>query len=187
MKLTIGVAMAAMACAGCLSSRPPEATNWTVEPSAAEIIPSANSKFGTVRLAHFWVRAPYDGKSLVVERPDGSLAFDAYNRFAASPATLLQGPAQDVMMKSGLFSAVITSAPVPVEGTFEVTVTRLALDCREENRRDAAVEVMIVHFANHAVKATVHGTGVVPAADGAYTRAFSSAFTAALVDALRKL
>ena len=83
-------------CAGCLSSSRPEAKRWTVEPPSApprehgpEKPPAA---FGMTRVGTVVVNAPFDKTPLVVRRADGSVAFDAYNEFAAAPSSLLRAP-----------------------------------------------------------------------------------------------
>lgn len=176
------------ALAGCLIAHPPEAAEWTVE-SAAVPAAAAKPKYGTVRISYVAVRSPYDGRRFVVARPDGSLAFDSFNAFAASPSQLLKGPVLDALAASGRFKAVVgPSSSTVVDGIVEVTVNRLRLDCREKDRRFAEVSVSLtVLDASREIVGRATGVGVADAADGKYTAAFSSAFDAAMAEALAAL
>ena len=69
----------------------------------------------------------------------------------------------------------------------EITVTRLALDCRVEPRRDASVALTVVLVGSREVMASAHSEAAVPVADGDLTQAFSAAFAEALVSAVRSL
>ena len=111
------------------------------------------------------VRSPYDGCRLVVARPDGSLAFDSFNAFAASPPQLLKGPVLDALAASGRFKAVVgPSSSTVVDG---ISLTLLG--------------------ASREIVGRATGVGVADAADGKYTAAFSSAFDAAMAEALAAL
>ena len=177
-----------LALVGCLIAHPPEAAEWTVE-SAAKASESAKPKYGTVRISYVAVRSPYDGRRFVVARPDGSLAFDSFNAFAASPSQLLKGPVLDALAASGRFKAVVgPSSSMVVDGVIEVTVNRLRLDCREKDRRFAEVSVSLTLLgASREIAGRATGVGVADAADGRYTAAFSSAFDAAIAEALAAL
>ena len=181
MRKTAFAVVAALAFAGCLSSKPPPAPSaWTVEPVAAKVARADQPRFGAVKLAQFSVRAPYDGTRLAVLRADGSIAFDAYNVFAAPPASLLRGAAADVMEATGVFGAVVGTAPVDVDGSVEITVTRLAFDCRKGAPR-AVAAVTMAFVSGRRVMAVSKGEGAAPVgADGNFTAAFSAAFTEAV-------
>lgn len=188
MNVKLGALCAVLALTGCLSSAPKAPVNWTVEPSAAAVPRVQSQKYGTVRVAQVAVRAPYDGLRLAVLRRDGSVAFDPFNSFASSPSALLRGAAQDVAAASGLFGCVLhqtSSAAAP--HVLEVTVTRLALDCRVEGSRIATVELAATLVGGRDVVGVARGAGTSPAGAGDYTAAFSSAFTSAMSEALSKL
>jgi len=145
-KITALAALAALT--GCLSSAPKAPTYWTIE------IDADAPAYASVAVA-----APFDGQEFAVLRPDGSIAFDAYNAFAARPMQLLRVGAK------------------PQTGP-AITVRRLALDCRVKGERMAVVELTATDGQTaRSVVATS------PTGDGNYTRAFSAAFR----DALRQL
>ena len=188
MNIQLGARCAVPALAGCLSSAPKAPVNWTIEPVAATVPRVQAQKYGAVRVAQVSVRAPYDGLRLAVLRRDGSVAFDSFNSFASSPSALLRGAAQDVAEASGLFKEVVhQSSSAAAPHVLEVTVTRLALDCRVEGARVATVELTVCLVGGREVVGTARGAGTTPAGSGDYTAAFSSAFTSAMSDALRKL
>jgi len=188
MNIKLVALCAVPALAGCLSSAPKAPVNWTVEPVATAVERAQAQKYGAVRVAQVSVRAPYDGLRLAVLRRDGSVAFDPFNSFASSPSALLRGAAHDVAEASGLFGCVLhqaSSAAAPF--VLEVTVTRLALDCRVEGSRTASVELTATLVGGRDVVDVARGAGTSPAGAGDYTAAFSSAFTSAMSEALRKL
>lgn len=171
-----------------MSAAPKAPANWTIEPRAASVFSAAAAKWGTVRLASVSVRAPYDGQRLAVLRADGSIAFDAFNTFAAAPAALLRGAARDIAEGSGLFTRVVpatSSAAAP--HSLEIGVTRLALDCRTEGARRAMCEITVLLLSGRDIVGAARGVGEMPAGAGNYSEAFSAAFTAALSEALGKL
>ncbi len=131
----------AFACAGCLSPAPKSPVNWTVDIDTDD------------KCAFAMVCAPYGGQRIAVLRPNGSIAFDPFNAFAASP------------------SAIIKDAVVARGGTGTLVVRRLALDCRRPGRRDALVELELTDG-----KQTFKGSAAEPTADGNFTAAFSHAF-----------
>ena len=88
MKRAVTAVLPVLLLAGCMGTAPKAPVNWTIEPKAASVFSAAAAKWGTVRLASVSVRAPYDGQRLAVLRADGSIAFDAFNTFAAAPAAL---------------------------------------------------------------------------------------------------
>jgi len=176
--------------AGCAATAPRAPDNWAVEFSRAGSSAAAKSEakpqFPAVRVASVSVRAPYDAARFAVLRADGSVAFDGYNQFAASPAALLRGAVQDAMEASGRFARVAaptSSEAVPLSA--EVTVTRLALDCREKGRRAASVALSVVLIdARRAAVATGRGEGSATVAAKDFSAAFSGAFASAMDAAL---
>ena len=188
MFIFLPAALAALS--GCFGGAAPKApAHWTVEPQAASVERSVAPRRAAVRVAGVTVRAPYDGMRLAVMRRGGSLASDPCNSFAASPAAILRGAAQDVVEASGVFAGVVaanSSASVPL--ALEVTVRRLALDCRVEGARSALVELTAVLVGGgREVVATARGEASIPAISGDYSAAFSSAFSSALAEALKRL
>lgn len=177
-----------LAFAGCMSSAPKAPKNWTVECAAACAEAAGKPSLPVVKLLQLEVRAPYSGSRIAVVRRDGSLAFDAFNSFAAQPASLLRGAAQDALESSGKFERVLTggsSALAPMAA--EVTVTKLALECGEAGRCDAAVALTLalVDSRSRSVVSVSKGESAVAAADGNYTAAFSRAFASAMSGAVR--
>jgi len=146
-------------------------------------------KYGIVRVSMVQVRAPYDAREIAVLRPDGSMAFDPYNKFPAIPSQIIRGAAIDALASSGLFaSAVSASSSVSSDVSAEVSVLKFALDCRNEGSRKAiaAVAVRIVDRDRRSA-AIAEGVGEADASSGEYSSAFSSAFTSAMADALGAL
>ena len=179
---------------GCLSlsAEAPTETNWTINfepaPRQTAVAAAESTSRGSVRVSQVLVRAPYDVREFAVLRADGSLAFDAYNRFAAQPAALLKGAIQDAFLSQGSFRAAIqASSQLTADVTAETTVTRLALDCRESGKRHAVVELSVLLLKDRAVFASARGEGRADAADGNYSRAFSQAFSQAMTAALAEL
>ena len=173
---------------GCFADAPKAPKNWTIEWDRTTVERNERDALPAVKLSQFEVRAPYNGAHLAVLRPDGSIAFDSFNSFAAQPAALLKGAAFDSIEASGVFSRVIaggSSAVAPY--SMEITVTRLALDCRVEPRRDASVALTVVLVGSREVMASAHSEAAVPVADGDFSQAFSAAFAEALVSAVRSL
>lgn len=176
--------------AGCLGSKPPAAVHWTIDwdhadPAAPE---DSVATFDAVRVSSVAVRPPYDGTRLSVLRPDGSVAFDAYNAFAAAPSALLRGAACDVMAASGKFAGVVASSSAAYTPLCaEITVERLALDCRDGVRRDASVSLSVVLLKGREVFRTAKGDGFQPTESCDYSAAFSKAFATALRKALGSL
>lgn len=144
--------LSAFVLTGCLGSAPKRPVCWTIEtePLAA--------------VGRVVVSAPYSGTRFAVLRADGSLAFDAYNVFAASP------------------SAILSDALVSRRKNGVLTVRKLALDCRKPDQREAVVELEILRWG-----VTVKGAASAPTADGNYTAAFSAAFSAAYRQAVQAL
>lgn len=173
---------------GCLSASIPQINCWILDFDPSVSVKVAQPSFGTVRLAQVGVRAPYGAKAMAVLRANGTVAFDAYNEYAALPATLIKGVARDVLKSSGRFREVVGStSSVKTDLSAEIGVSRLALDCRKEGSRmaTAAVELRLVRMGEPVCAVT--GEAKIDAADGAYGAAFSRAISAALVEALGKL
>ncbi|MDY3229147.1 MAG: hypothetical protein SOW92_05785 [Kiritimatiellia bacterium] len=188
MKKRLSLLALAAVLTGCMSPAPKAPSCWTVALDPVPIFAAATPKFGVTRLSQVTVRAPFDGSRLAVLRHDGSIAFDPFNSFAAQPAALLRGTAQDVLAASGLFRQVLhgTSTAQASLGV-EIVVTRLALDCTKKGARKAVVGLTLVMMDGRSVTASCVGEGSAKADDGNFSAAFSSAFTAALAGALSKL
>ena len=170
------LAVALVACAGCLSARRAPVANWLVEtPSGAA---SAASGREALALRELRVRAPYDSTAFVVLRENGSVAFDAANAFAARPALMLAEAAREQLKGNA------ADAPGPAT---DVLVTRLALDCRSPGRRQALVELRLTAGKGAPDRRTAAGRAAVDVARGNYTEAFSRAFAAALAEAVGSL
>lgn len=175
--------------AGCLTSRAPEVACWNLEYAAdAAAAAKADARLGIVRVSQIVVRAPYAAKGIAVLRANGTVAFDPYNEYAAGPAALLKGVVSDAMVASGLFKAVVSeSSSVKASLLAEVTVTRLAIDCREEGVRRASAELLLQLVDGREISASVKGAGAADAADGNYGAALSRAVSDALAAALGQL
>lgn len=170
---------------GCLSSSVTENSRWPLD-YKAESQSAATPSYGAARVSQVSVRTPYDNEDLAVLRADGTVAFDAYNAYAAAPAPLLRGVAFDALTASGLFASVVNGgSAVATAVSVELLVTRLALDCREENRRTACAEIVLrlVDVRGDLMK-VLAASGEADAADGNYGRAFSRAVSQALERAL---
>ena len=137
---------------GCLGSAPKPPVNWTIDIES------------DVKVAFATVCAPYGGQRIAVLRPDGSIAFDPRNAFAAAPGSIIK------------------DAVVGRKGEGSLIVRKLALDCRAEGRRDAVVALEIVS-GDRVGK----GDATEPTADGNYSAAFSRAFSKAYAEAIEGL
>ncbi len=133
--------MLALACAGCLAPAPKPPVHWTIDIETQD------------KCAFAMVCAPYGGQRIAVLRPNGSIAFDPCNAFAAQP------------------SSIIKDAVVSRGGRGALVVRRLALDCRAEGRRNALVELELADG-----KTVSRGSAAEPTGDGNFTAAFSAAF-----------
>ena len=137
------VSLLACWCAGCLSSDAPAAKAWTLDaapsaPAAGVLEGAGKAAFTTTRVGAVSVDAPYDKTPFVVRRADGSVAFDHYNVFAASPAALLRAPVRNRIGADGRFGSVVSpSSAAWADAQVEVQVTDLSLDCRTDGRRRA--------------------------------------------------
>ena len=186
----------ALLCAGCFTSSAPTPKSWTVEPSArqpqVQSPEGGNPAFVTTRMGGISVCAPYDRTSFVVRRTDGSVAFDAYNEFAASPSTMLRAPVMAQLSSDGRFGRVVAPSSVAsADAAVEVLVKDLSLDCSEAGKRmaRASVSVDVVKTGRGARTVALSGDGdsTADAAGGNYSAAFSTAFNEALKAALSTL
>ena len=168
----------------------PETFEWRVDYIPAVKSAGEAARYGVTRILQVGVRAPYDAKAISVLRKDGSIAFDGYNHFASQPALLLKGVVYDAIKKNGRFQAVVSpSSTVRSEYSVEVVFQKLTLDCREAEKRLAVaeVEIRMVKASDRSIAAILEGAGKTEAADGDYSKAFSSAVSQALDNALGKL
>lgn len=180
-KLLLVLALPALA--GCLSSSPLAVTSWTVDYAGSKTS-ADGAKYGVARLLQVAVRSPYAGSPVAVLRADGSIAFDAYNTFAAPPAQLVKGLAYDAANASGLFSSVVgATSSAAARVAIEAEVVKLALDCREEGARRAVARVQVRLIDGRDIVATVVGEGAEDASGGNYGAAFSTALSAAFASA----
>ena len=138
--------------AGCLGSAPKLPVNWTIDIES------------DAKVAFAAVCAPYGGQRIAVLRPDGSIAFDPCNAFAAAPGSIIK------------------DAVVGRKGEGSLFVRKLALDCRAEGRRDAVVSLEIVS-GDRVGK----GEATELTSDGNYSAAFSRAFSRAYANAIEEL
>lgn len=181
------IAVASLALCGCMGPAPRTPENWTVEfwRAGGGGGEKAAARAGAVRIAQVSVRQPYDGVRLAVMRPDGSLAFDPFNAFAAAPSQMLRGAVQDAVDASGAFERALaanTSAACPL--TLETTVARIALDCRKDGRRDASIELSMLLLKGREPVASARAEGKAATGDGDYSAAFSKALAKAVQSAL---
>ena len=185
----LAAALAASALAGCLTSvGTPEVACWNVEYTGAKAGRGVEPRFGVARVSQVVVRAPYAVKGLAVLRANGTVAFDPYNEFASSPNLLIRGVVEDALSASSLFKAVVGSSSSAGSSLFaEVTVTRLALDCRREGLRNAVAELELRLVDGRDIVSAAKGAGEGDAADGNYGKAFSAAVSGALGEAIGRL
>ena len=173
--------------AGCLTSTVKPPSYWPVGYSGPKAKAEV-AKYGVARAMPIVVRSPYAASPIAVLRADGTVAFDPLNEFAAIPANLFRGVCQDAMAASGLFREVVgTSSIATADVSVEVNVDKLYLDCRQEGRRAASVEIDLKILKGHAIIASVKGVGAADAADGNYGVAFSSALSSAFMMAFGQL
>ena len=184
----IVVVLAASALSGCLTSSVPEIACWNIEYSGERAGRGVEPRFGVARVSQVVVRAPYSVKGLAVLRANGTVAFDPYNEYAAGPSALLKGVVEDALEASGFFKAVVgASSSAAASVAAEVTVTRLALDCRKEGVRNAVAELELRLLAGRDIASSAKGSGIADAADGNYGAAFSGAVSDAIKAALGRL
>ena len=190
---TVAITAAFILCAGCFSSsvQPPKA--WAVSPTDAKppAVP-ASGAFSVTRQGAVTVTAPFDSTSFVVRRADGSVARDPYNVFASPPSTLLRAAVRARLEADGRFGRVVPqSSSASADVQVEVLVRDLSLDCTAPERRTSRAAVSIdVLRADRGARTVIlsgDGDGTGDVKDGNYSAAFSQAFDAALVGALRNL
>lgn len=186
---TLAVVLAASALAGCLTSAStPEIACWSIEYTGEMAGRGVEPRFGVARVSQIVVRAPYTVKGIAVLRANGTVAFDPYNEYAAGPNALLKGVVEDALAASGLFKGVVgATSAAGAAVSAEVTVARLALDCRREGLRNAVAELEIRLLAGRDIVSSSRGSGIADAADGNYGAAFSGAVTEAIKAALGRL
>ena len=173
---------------GCLGPAPKAPRNWLVEWTGSSAAGAAAPSAPSVKFQQLEVLAPYGGTHIAVLRPDGSIAFDAFNSFAAAPASLMKGAAVDVIESSGLFSRVVRpGSSAAADCSLEATVVRLALDCRAEGRREASVALVMTLVRGRSVVSSAKGEASVPLEGGDFSAAFSRAFEGAALAALKSL
>ena len=186
---------ALIALQGCFSSGSGrEAKLWTVEcpvPSPVAAAPKAGegTPRQTVRLGQVSVASPWDGDCIMVRRPDGSLARDPYNKFAAAPTVLLKGPVMALAAGEGSFGRImppVTSASP--DAILEVNVSDLSLDCTGARREaSVALSAALVSGSGRKVIAEGEGSAKADATSGDYSASFSEAFSAAAKAAFSKM
>ena len=74
-----------------------------------------------------------------------------------------------------------------VQTSIEVTVTRLALDCRKDGVREASVALSITLLDGRRLVSVAEAEGGAATPDGNYSAAFSAAFCKAFAEALKRL
>ncbi len=180
--VSFAIAVAVLA-SGCLTSAPPQPKSWVVSASRKQVAEIDVSK--AVKLGSVTVAAPYDKSALAVRRADGSVAFDAYNAFASSPAALLRAPLATLLGSSGCFGLVLPSASSARVGTtIEAVVNDISLDCREQGKRIARVSLTLSVVEGRSLVEILYGEGTADAASGDYSAAFSEAFGKAVSSAV---
>ncbi len=186
-------AAALLLCAGCLSSSTPMPKTWMVSP--ANVTPPAvpaPDAFRVTRQGSLTVTAPFDSTSFVVRRADGSVVRDPYNVFASPPSTLLRAAVRARLEADGRFGRIVPqSSSASADVQVEVLVRDLSLDCtipeRRTSRAAVSIDVLRADRGARTVILSGDGDGTGDVKDGNYSAAFSQAFDAALVGALRNL
>ena len=173
--------------AGCLTASAPKVSQWILEYEGSVRTAQA-AKYDVGRVSQVMVRSPYNEVGIAVLKADGSVAFDSYNEYAASPTAMLKGMVSDAMNASGLFGSVVNaSSSVRSTAMVEAFFTRLALDCRTEGTRKASVAVTVRILGADDRAGIAKGEGTADAADGNFGAAFSKAASAALRAAFDQL
>ena len=174
--------------AGCLTTTPPPQSDWNIECSERAACLAETPKFGVAKLALVEVRAPYSVREVAVLRADGSMAFDQFNMYAASPVQLIKSVSFAALERSGLFKAVVgSSSSADSDVEIEVAVTKLALDCREDGVRRAVAEISLRLVRAHAIVGYAKGLGSADASGANFASSVSDAVTAAFANAMKKL
>ena len=174
------------AAAGCMTSSVQPPAEWNIE-SVSSVVPMRmKAVYGVAKLMLVEVRAPYAVREVAVLRADGSVAFDPCNSYAAAPVQLAKWVAAESLAASGLFEDVVTAGS-SADAEVEVSMKRLALDCREPGSCRAVSEVSLRLVRSHAIVAHADGAGMADASGRDFSAAFSKAVTAAFADALGRL
>lgn len=172
---------------GCLTASVPKVSQWILE-YEGPVRTAQVAKYDVGRVSQVLVRSPYNEIGIAVLKSDGSVAFDSYNEYAATPTAMLKGVVCDAMNASGLFGSVVNaSSSVKSSAMVEAFFTRLALDCRQEGSRKAAVAVIVRILGPDGRADIAKGEGVMDAADGNFGAAMSGAASAALRSAFDRL
>ena len=164
-------------CVGCFTSGKPQPKSWTLEPTsvpAADLSPEKKSPpaFATTRVGTVAVAAPFDRTLFVVRRADGSVAFDAYNEFAAAPSALLRAPVRAQLATDGRFGHVVTQSST---ASSDASVDAVSVDVVRTGRGARMVAL------------SADGASEADASSGDFSTAFSKAFNEALAEALKVL
>lgn len=172
---------------GCLTASVPKVSQWILE-YEGPVRTAQVAKYDVGRVSQVLVRSPYNEVGIAVLKSDGSVAFDSYNEYAASPTALLKGMVCDAMNASGLFGSVVNaSSSVRSSAAVEVFFTRLALDCRQKGMRKASAAVVVRILGPDGRADIAKGEGVMDVADGNFGAAMSGAASAALRSAFDRL
>ena len=193
MTLRIVGTAALLLCAGCFSSSTPAPKAWMVAPTSdpPPAVPQPGA-FSTTRQGTVAVSAPFDSTSFIVRRADGSVVRDPYNVFAAPPSALLRGAVRARLEADGRFGRVVPqSSSASADVQVEALVGDLSIDCSDPSSRTAraavSLDVIRVGRGGRDVILSGEGAGSADASKGDYSAAFTQAFDAALVAALRSL
>ena len=174
---------------GCLTAvSDPESACWTLEYSDDSARRAEKPKYGVASLALVEMRAPYSAREIAVLRTGGSVAFDQLNSYAAHPVQLMKGVAFEALDKSGRFTAVVgSSSAADKDVSAEVTVRRIALDCRVEGERRAVAEVSVRLVRAGEIVASAQGEGSADASGPDFSASLSAAASAAFTKAVKSL
>lgn len=177
---------AAVFLGGCLASAPKAPVNWTIALDRADAHATQTASIPPLRLASVSVRAPYDGTRLCVLRPDGSLAFDSFNAFAAAPSQLMRGALLDALEAKGV-KAYTHNSSVHCSYSIEAQATLVALDCRRQGEANARVDIALTLLDGRRAVSSAKASGVAPKTGGDFSAIFSRAFASAAYAAIENL
>ncbi len=174
---------------GCLSPAPKAPTYWNLESSS---VPNTTHHLepecDVVRMGRLTVRAPYDSQRLTVLRENGSIAFDGYNAFAASPSALLKGLAQTQVKNSQRFTNVVDATSAAFAPySLEILVHEFTLDCRQPGQHLATVRVEVTLLKGREIVDVETANSLTAVEEGQFGRAFSMAFSQAVKEAVDNL
>jgi len=174
--------------AGCMTASVPTVSYWYVtSPVDRPLV--EKPKYGVVRISQVIVRAPFDSRQIVVRRADGSIAFDAYNNFAALPSQLFKAPVIASIANSGLCTlAVDAASSARTDDVTEAIITDLALTTADDGTLNANVSVIYrLLDQKRDIVSIALGSGIAAVENGSLTHAFSAAFAKASSKALSEL